>query len=131
MPDPSKLTEVMRQHLYITCLQGGGFMLEALLTAKVQPKRSTESREAACHKLALALNFLGETPKEDGSGQPPILASEVQAACVNLVSMAADALNPERPTPQDVAFLGVVKPLFGYCHDHAVSQAQMRTGAGK
>lgn len=130
MSDPSKLTEVMRQHLYIACLQGGGFMLEALLTAK-QSRRSTESREAACHKFALALNFLGEIPREDGSGQPPILASEVQAACVNLVSMAADALNPERPTPQDAAFLGVVKPLFGYCHDHAASQAQTRTSAGK
>lgn len=121
------LTDTMRQHFYVACLQGGGFLLEAMLCGRLQHKRAAESYESARHKLCLALNFLGERPQADGSGQPPILASEVQAACVNLVSMASDALNPDRSTPQDAAFLGVVKPLYG----HVATRAQTSAGTGK
>lgn len=121
------LTDTMRQHFYVACLQGVGFLLEAMLCGPRQYERAAESYDSARHKLRVALNFLGERPEADGSGQPPILASEVQASCVNLVSMAGDALNPGRPTPQDTAFLGVVGPLYGYACAGASQPHQSKT----
>jgi hypothetical protein len=42
---------------------------------------------------------------------PAILRSEVEGVALNLACMAADAINPDRPTVTDAALMGVVATL--------------------
>lgn len=103
------MTPGARKAMYLACLHGAS----RAIAYEHAPKWGNTAARAlsdARAALASAIMGLGEvTPLPDAP--PVILRSEVEAVALSLAVMAADALHPDRPTPDDAALAGVVSTL--------------------
>lgn len=102
------MTPGQRKTMHLNCLRAA----ERILTYEHSPKWSANAGRA----LEDARSVLAGTFSALATVTPPIepaavLRSEVEGVALNLACMAADALHPGRPTPDDAAFMGAVVTL--------------------
>jgi hypothetical protein len=109
-----RLPAPMRRAMYLACLLGAGHALEAMRIGPLAPDTAHKGFGDARHDLTRALNLLKMAQGEHRPDAAPLLHSEVETTAVAVVSMAADGLDPNRPTPHDWALEGSVKALYAY-----------------
>ena len=102
------MTPGQRKTMYLNCLRAA----ERILTFEHTPQWGAGAWQALNDaRSVLAGTFSALVMVTPDVTPPAILRSEVEGVAVNLACMAADALHPERPTPDDAAFMGVVSVL--------------------
>lgn len=129
----TNLPEPMRKAMYSACLAGAVNVIESLRLAPLDAKRAATNGAtakrlgAAKHDLHRALALLKIVQGGTQEIVTQILHSEAEATAIAVISMAADGLDPNRPTPHDWALQGAVQSL----HAYVASQVGQDASAGK
>lgn len=127
MNTTDRLPAPMRKGMYLACLQGASNALNAFLLGKVGREQTTRAITDANHDLRRALTLLKMAQGGTQEIATQILHSEAEATAIAVISMAADGLDSNRPTPHDWALQGAVRSL----HAYIASQVGQDASSGK
>jgi len=141
MINTGKLPEFMRLALYNSCLLGASYLiggchhrtLSKISNRPVEMDIMASSCRLSMHPLGEALFLLRAKPIDNAQ---TLHDDDIEAAVIELITMSADGIDPNRPSPTDEDLTELVQTVHAYAADRhakykAMEDDQSQNGDGE